>query len=128
MIIPFNAVITSLTVNGPQWPVDTALNAVLLIHIEPTRYNHIFMFWDAEMVDRRYQSMLLIPFILIHDLRDDAGISVNTSKQRIKSNKLKQDHKRCEVSLMVVPIEEICGEQEGWGLNDDDGQYKRVDR
>ena len=85
MIVPLNAVITSLTMNGPQRSVDAAFNAVLLIHIESTRYNHIFMLRDVEMVDRGYQSMLLFPFILVHDLRDDAGISVNTSKQRIKS-------------------------------------------
>jgi len=128
MIIPFNTVIASLTMNGPQRPVDTALDAVLLINIEPSRYNHIFMLRDVEMVDGRYQSVLLIPFVLVHDLRNYTGISVNTSKQRIKSQQLKQDHQRCEVILMVVPIEKISGEQERWCHNDDDGQYKRVDR
>ena len=92
MVIPFNAVIASLAMNGPQWPVNTALNAVLLVNIESTRYNHIFMLRDVEMIDRRDHSVLLIPFILVHDLRDDTGISVNTSKQRIQSKQLEKDH------------------------------------
>lgn len=84
MVIPLNTVIASLAMNGPQRSVDTALNAVLLINIESARYNHIFKLRHVEMVDRRDQGVLLIPFVLVHDLRDDTGISVNTPKQRIK--------------------------------------------
>ena len=51
MIVPFNTVIASLAVNGPQRSVDTALDAVLLINVESARNNHIFMLRDVEVVD-----------------------------------------------------------------------------
>lgn len=72
--------------------------------------------------------MFLIPLILVYYLRDDAGISVNAAKQRVKSEELQKEEQRSEVIGMVVPVEEVGGEQQRWGLNDDEGQDKRVDR
>ena len=72
--------------------------------------------------------MFLIPLILVYYLRDDAGISVNAAKQRVKSEELQKEEQRGEVIGMVVPVEEVGGEQQRWGLNDDEGQDKRVDR
>lgn len=111
MIVPFNTVIASLTVNGAKWPVNTALDAVLLIYVESAADYHIFMFRDVEMVDRRDQCVFLIPFVLVHDLRDDAGIGVNTAKERVKGDKLKNEQQGREIIGMVVSVEEIAGEK-----------------
>lgn len=83
MIVPFNAVIAGLAVDSPERSVNTALDAVLLIDVESAADHHVFMFRDVKMVDRGYQCKFLVPLVLVYDLRNDAGIGVNTAKERV---------------------------------------------
>jgi hypothetical protein len=51
MIVFLDTVIAYLAVDGPQWTINAALNAIFLVGVEPVTDHHILVLRQVHVVD-----------------------------------------------------------------------------
>ena len=82
VVIYFYAVVALLAVDGASRSIDMALHTIFLQSRQPQKAHvEVAVFLPDLMVDRGEMEQLGVPFVVVDDLRDDAGISVDANEK-----------------------------------------------